>query len=168
MLPKSRILLFQVLIPYLNFFFLFYYFTTVVIQLQYKLRPVEYRMFEVLVERDSIVRTSIDTKLTEHTSTQVIFISCQDFLLLAVLCLDVFSDNLDGVIRTGHLTQTAGYTAMFVILIMGHVQCAAEPVEHFQLFPVFGILLGYFLTKIHLDTGLHTRCQCTDAVHQTT
>ena len=38
------------------------------------------------------------------------------------------------VIRTGHLTQTAGYTAMFVILIMGHVQCAAEPVEHFQLF----------------------------------
>ena len=125
-------------------------------------------MFEVLVERDSIVRTSIDTKLTEHTSTQVIFISCQDFLLLAVLCLDGFADNLDGVIRTGHLTQTAGYTAMFVILIMGHVQCAAEPVEHFQLFPVFGILLGYFLTKIHLDTGLHTRCQCTDAVHQTT
>ena len=99
MLPKSRILLFQVLIPYLNFFFLFYYFTTVMIQFQDELGAVEYCMFEILVERDSIVRTSIDTKLTEHTSTQVIFISCQDFLLLAVLCLDGFADNLDGVIR---------------------------------------------------------------------
>ena len=84
MLPKSRILLFQVLIPYLNFFFLFYYFTTVVIQFQDKFRPVEYCMFEVLVERNRIMRTSIDTELAEHTGTQVIFIGCQDFLFLAI------------------------------------------------------------------------------------
>ena len=43
-----------------------------------------------------------------------------------------------------------------------------ETVEHFQLFPVFGILLGHFLTEVYLDTGFHTRCQCTDAMHQTT
>ncbi len=43
-----------------------------------KFRPVEHCMFEVLVERDGIVRTSIDTELAEHTRTQVIFILSQD------------------------------------------------------------------------------------------
>ena len=82
MLPKSRILLFQVLIPYLNFFFLFNYFTTGMIQLQNKLRPVKDGMFEVLVERDGVMRTSVDTQLAEHTSSEVIFIFCQDFFFL--------------------------------------------------------------------------------------
>ena len=52
------------------------------IQLQDKLRPVKDGMFEVLVERDGIMRTSVDTQLAEHTSSEVIFIFCQDFLLL--------------------------------------------------------------------------------------
>ena len=54
------------------------------IQLQDKLRPVKDGMFEVLVERDGIMRTSVDTQLAEHTSSEVIFIFCQDFLSFAV------------------------------------------------------------------------------------
>ena len=61
------------------------------IQLQDKLRPVKDGMFEVLVERDGIMRTSVDTQLAEHTSSEVIFIFCQDFLLFAVFSLDRFA-----------------------------------------------------------------------------
>ena len=154
----------QVLIPYLNFFFLFNYFTTGMIQSQDKLRPVKDGVFEVLVERDGVVWTSVDTQLAEHTSSEVIFIFRQDFLLLAVFSLDRFAGYGDCIIRTSHLTQSAGYTAVFVILIVGHCQCTAEPVEHFQLFPVFRILFGYFFAEVYLDTGFHTRCQCTDAM----
>ena len=125
-------------------------------------------MFEVLVERDGIVRTSIDTELAEHTGAQIIFIGCQDFLFLSIFCFDGFAGHFDGIVRTSHLTQSASYTAMFIILIVGHIQRTTETVEHFQLFPVFGILLGHFLTEVYLDAGFHTRCQCTDAMHQTT
>ena len=89
------------------------------IQLQNKLRPVKDGMFEVLVERDGIMRTSVDTQLAEHTSSEVIFIFCQDFLLLAVFSLDRFAGYGDCIVRTSYLTQSAGYTAVFVILIVG-------------------------------------------------
>ena len=115
-------------------------------------------MLEILVERDGIVRTSIHAQLAEHTSSQVIFIFCQDFLLLTVLCLNRFAGHFDCIVRTSHLTQSAGYTAVFVILIVGHCQCTTEPVEHFQLFPVFRILFSHLLTEVYLDTGFHTRC----------
>ena len=65
------------------------------IQSQDKLRPVKDGVFEVLVERDGVVRTSVDTQLAEHTSSEVIFIFRQDFLLLAVFSLDRFANNMN-------------------------------------------------------------------------
>ena len=137
------------------------------VEFQNELGAVEYGMLKVLVEGDGVVRTGIHTQLAEDAGAQIVFVGSQHFFLLSVFCFYRFAGHMDGAVGTGRLAESAGHTVVLVVLVVRHGQGSAETVEHLQLFPVFGILFGHFLAEVDFDTGLHTRCQCADAVYQT-
>ena len=96
------------------------------VQRQYQFAAVEYGMLEVLVERNGIVRAGIDAKLAEYARTEVVFVLRQYLLFLAVFRFYRLARHLDGVVGASRLAQAAGHAMVFVLLVVGHCQRAAE------------------------------------------
>lgn len=108
------------------------------VQRQYQFAAVEYGMLEVLVERNGIVRAGIDAKLAEYARTEIVFVLRQYLLFLAVFRFYRLARHLDGVVGASRLAQAAGHAMVFVLLVVGHCQRAAETFGEFQRLPVSG------------------------------
>ena len=79
-----------------------------------------------------IVWTSVHTKLTEHTGSQVVLILYQYFLFLA--CFFVghrFAGNGDCIIGASHLAKSASNTFVITILINRHDKPSSETGRYF-------------------------------------
>ena len=76
--------------------------------------------------------------------------------------------HLDGVVGTSRLAQAAGHAMVFVLLVVGHCQRAAETFGEFQRLPVFRILFGSLLPPENGHGGFHARQQGSDTVYEAT
>ena len=136
------------------------------VQRQYQFAAVEYGMLEVLVERNGIVRAGIDAKLAEYARTEVVLVLRQYLLFLAVFRFYRLARHLDGVVGASRLAQAAGHAMVFVLLVVGHCQRAAETFGEFQRLPVFRILFGGLLPPENGHGGFHARQQGSDTVYE--
>lgn len=83
---------------------------------------LEHRILEVVAEFDGIVRTNVHTQVAEHARAQVVLILDQYFFLFPVGIFTHFGRELDGAVRTIHLTQPARDAMVVILFVVNHCQ----------------------------------------------
>ena len=130
-------------------------------------RAVEHGVLVALVKGDGTVWTGAGAELAEHAGAEVILVFHEAFLLLAVGSFVELARHLDGIVRAGHLAQTATDALVLVLLFVGHREGTAKAVEHDVRVAVFGILFGNLRGEELTHRGLQTCGEALQSVGNT-